>query len=57
MLNFIICDDNLNILDKLKTMLENIFTKNNFEATVSYTSDNIDDILSMWMIIRLMFLC
>ena len=46
MLNFIICDDNLNILDKLKTMLENIFTKNNFEATVSYTSDNIDDILS-----------
>ena len=46
MLNFIICDDNLNILDKLKTMLENIFTKNNFEATVSYTSDNIDNILS-----------
>ena len=46
MLNFIICDDNLNILDKLKTMLENIFIKNNFEATVSYTSDNIDNILS-----------
>ena len=46
MLNFIICDDNLNILNKLKTMLENIFVKNNFEAKVSYTSDNIDDILS-----------
>ena len=46
MLNFIICDDNLNILNKLKTMLENIFVKNNFEANVSYTSDNIDDILS-----------
>ena len=46
MLNFVICDDNLNILDKLKTMLENIFIKNNFEATVTYTSDNIEDILS-----------
>ena len=46
MLNFVICDDNLNILNKLKTMLENIFVKNNFEATVSYTSDNIDNILS-----------
>ena len=46
MLHFIICDDNLNILDKLEKMLENIFTKNNFEATVSFKSDNSDDILS-----------
>ena len=45
MLHFVICDDNLNILDKLEKMLENIFTKNNFDAKVSFTSDNSDKIL------------
>lgn len=45
MLHFVICDDNLNILDKLEKMLENIFTKNNFNAKVSFTSDNSDKIL------------
>ena len=45
MLHFVICDDNLNILDKLEKMLENIFTKNNFEAKVSFKSDNSEDIL------------
>lgn len=46
MLNFVICDDNVNILDKLEKMLETIFTKNNFEATVSFKSDNPEDILN-----------
>lgn len=46
MLNFVICDDNLNILSKLKTMLENIFVNNSFEAKVAFTSDNIDDTLT-----------
>ena len=46
MLNFVICDDNLNILDRLEKMLENIFTKNNIEATVSFKSDNTEDILN-----------
>ena len=45
MLHFVICDDNLNILDKLEKMLENIFTRNNFEAEVSFKSDNSEDIL------------
>ena len=45
MLNFVICDDNVNILDRLEKMLESIFTKNNFEAVVSFKSDNTDDIL------------
>ena len=45
MLHFVICDENLNILDKLEKMLENIFTKNNFEAEVSFKSDNSEDIL------------
>lgn len=46
MLNFIICDDNLNILDKFEKMLDNIFTKNNFEANVTFKSDNPEEILN-----------
>lgn len=46
MLNFVICDDNLNILDRLEKMLDNIFTKNNYEATVAYKADNSTDILN-----------
>lgn len=46
MLNFVICDDNLNILEKLEKMLLNIFIKNNFEACVAFKSDKIDDILN-----------
>lgn len=45
MLNFVICDDNINILDKISKMLENIFYKNNFEAEVSFASANVDEIL------------
>lgn len=46
MLNFVICDDNLNILDRLEKMLEKIFTKNNYDASVVFKSDNADDILN-----------
>lgn len=46
MLNFVICDDNLNILDKLSKMLESIFTKHKFDAQVCFKSDNFDDILN-----------
>ena len=46
MLNFVICDDNLNILDRLEKMLETIFTKNNYNASVVFKSDNPDDILN-----------
>lgn len=45
MLNFALCDDNLNILDRLDKMLENIFTKNNLDATISFKTDNTDDML------------
>lgn len=45
MLNFALCDDNLNILDKLEKMLEKIFIKNNFEAVVSFKSDNTDTMI------------
>ena len=46
MLNFAICDDNVNILDRLQKLLETIFTKNNFEAQVCFKFDNVEDLLT-----------
>ena len=46
MLNFAICEDNLNILDKLHKMLEHIFIKNNLDASISISSNNPDEIMS-----------
>ncbi len=44
MLNFVLCDDNLNILSKLKEMFEILFFKNDIDAQVSFTSDKADEI-------------
>lgn len=45
MLNFVVCDDNLVILDRIEKMLENIFTKHNYDAKVVFKSDDFDSIL------------
>ena len=45
MLNFVICDDNSNILDKLEKMLDTIFSKNNFDAKITFKSENSYDVL------------
>ena len=45
MLNFVICDDNLNILEKLSQMLEKIFIKNDYEAKITFKSDKPEKIL------------
>lgn len=45
MLKFAICDDNINILDKLEKMLESIFTKNNFDASVVFAASTTKDML------------
>lgn len=45
MLNFVICDDNLNMLDRLSKILENIFTKHGYEAQIAFKSDNVNSIL------------
>ena len=45
MLNFVLCDDNLNIVMKLKEMLEILFLKNDFDAEVTFFSDNPEDVL------------
>lgn len=34
MLNFIVCDDNINILEKISKMLETIFINNSLDATI-----------------------
>lgn len=45
MLNFVLCDDNLNILSKLTSMLEKIFTKHDLPAQICFTSTEPDKVL------------
>ena len=45
MLNFVICDDNLNILDKFSKILETIFIKHNFDAEIGLKTSDIDELL------------
>ena len=45
MLNFVICDDNINLLNRLEKMLETIFSEHSFDASVVFKSDNSEDIL------------
>lgn len=45
MLNFVICDDNLNILDKFSKILENIFTKHGYDAKIGLKTDDVDELL------------
>ena len=44
MLNFVICDDNLSILDRFSKMFENIFIKYNYDAQVGLTTDNVNEL-------------
>lgn len=46
MLNFVLCDDNLNIVRKLKEMLEILFTKNDIIAKVGFITDNPLDVIN-----------
>ncbi|MBR3162760.1 MAG: response regulator transcription factor [Clostridia bacterium] len=46
MLNFVVCDDNLNILNKFSKMLESIFLKYNYDASVVFQSTDADSILN-----------
>jgi len=40
MLNFVICDDNQNMINKLSKMFDTIFISNNIEASVVFESTN-----------------
>ena len=54
MLNFVICDDNKSFLNRLEHILEKIFIDNNFNARVSFKSDNANDILNYVKTINLL---
>lgn len=45
MLNFVLCDDNLNIVKKLKEMLEILFIKNDINAKIGFFTDNPEKVL------------
>ena len=45
MLNFVICDDNQNMLNKLSKMFDTIFMSNNIDANVIFKSTNQTEIL------------
>lgn len=46
MLNFVICDDNLNILDKFSKMLESIFIQNGYEGKIGLTTTDVNELLN-----------
>ena len=45
MLNFVICDDNQNMLNKLNKMFDTIFISNNIDASIAFQSINPAEIL------------
>lgn len=45
MLNFVLCDDNKNILDKLALMLETILIKNDYDGKIVYKCYNANSLL------------
>lgn len=45
MLNFVICDDNQNMLNKLSKMFDTIFISNNIDASIVFQSTNPVEIL------------
>ncbi len=46
MLNFALCDDNLNILNKISKMLESIFINNSLDGKVVFTATDAESILT-----------
>ena len=45
MLNVVLCDDNLNTLERLEKMLENIFIQNSYDADIVLSSSNVSEVL------------
>ena len=46
MLNFVICDDNLNALNKLSHMFESVFMKHDLEAKIAFKTTNDSELLA-----------
>lgn len=45
MLNFVLCDDNSIVLDRLVSMFESIFMQNNYDAKIGFKSGSSSDII------------
>ena len=45
MLNFVLCDDNSIILERLSRILESIFIKHDIEACISYKTTDAKDLI------------
>ncbi len=48
MLNFVLCDDNKVVLDKLSKMLDSIFIQNKIDAEISLATTNPDDVITFF---------
>lgn len=46
MLNFVICDDNPNILNKFSVILESIFINHNYDAEIGLVTSDVDELLN-----------
>lgn len=46
MLNFVVCDDNSNIVNKLAQMLESLFIKHNFDAHILLKTSSPEEVLN-----------
>lgn len=46
MLNFIICDDNQNVLNKISHIFESVFMKYDLEAQIAFKTTNTNELLS-----------
>jgi len=46
MLNFVICDDNISVLNRLAKMLESIFIKNDIEAEIGLKASSPEDVIN-----------
>lgn len=46
MLNFIICDDNIHMINKLSSLFEKAFIQNDFDAKIVLKTQNYKDVLS-----------
>ena len=45
MINFVLCDDNIMVLSKLKEMLNSIFLKYDFDATVKLATNSTKELI------------
>ena len=46
MLNFVLCDDNHSVLNRLAKMLESIFINNNIDAEIGLKTPNASDVIN-----------